>query len=113
MSFLVAGEIKPIRINTKKDISGFTGIALIAQRPDGSGFTASDPDIQLGSVDVVDDHGNTLFANQYVTYSTTATDFPVHGRYKLQLYVAGSDGFALSSVTKILHVDRRLPTPAP
>ncbi len=103
----IAGESKPLRIATRYDLSGATGLSLVVHRPDGSSFIVTNPDLQVGTVDVTAG-GETVAANTYVTWRPSSSHFPQKGRYKLQLSVTGGAGLELASVTKSLVVEARL-----
>jgi hypothetical protein len=98
---LVAGTYGLLlRIDLGEDVSGNTGLALSIINPRVETVIRTPV---LGAVEVVD-CGVTLPAYTYVEYVTVADDFPLAGRYTLQVEVDFGAVKALRTVSNMIEV---------
>lgn len=98
---LVAGTYGLLlRIDLGEDVSGNTGLALSIINPMGETVIRTPV---LGAVDVVD-CGVLLRAKTYVEYVTVPDDFPLAGRYTLQVEVDFGAVKALRTVSNMIEV---------
>ena len=89
-----------LRIDLGEDVSGNTGVALSITKPTGEAIIRVPT---VGTVDAVES-GITLPANTYIEYVTVADDFPLAGRYTLQVEVDFGAVKALRTVSNMIEV---------
>lgn len=71
-------------MNVNYDLSSYTTLSLAFTRPDGTVFTATNPQVTISASPLTTTLG-TFAANQYVNYITATGNITVPGTYSVRL----------------------------
>lgn len=99
----VAGEVKPLRINTRYDLTGAISFSLEIIDPSGGTNTIT-TSITVGTVDITSSGGTIYYAHQYVIYDPGAVIFPLSGLHNLKLTVNFGATKTLKTFYKVIDI---------